>query len=106
MATYRVLGQYSAAATTNADLFTATVPTVISSLTVCNRSGTATTYRIAVRPAGAVIGNSQYIAYDAPITGNDYVVLTIGVTLAATDVITIYAGAATLSFGAYGVESP
>lgn len=104
--TYKVLGQSNPAATTNTDLYTtpALTNTVISTLAICNRSGTSTTYRVAIRVAGAAISNEDYIAYDAVAPGNDTVYLTIGIALAATDVVTVYAGAATLSFNAFGSE--
>ena len=104
--TYRVLGQAAPAATTNTDLYTvgAGKSAVISTLTVCNRSASSATYRIAVRPSGAPLANEDYIAYDTTIVGNDTVALTLGITLAATDIITVYASANTLSFNLFGSE--
>jgi len=71
---------------------------------VANRGTSASSYRIAVRPAGATLANQHYLAYDVAIAANDTTVLTIGVTLTATDVITVYALSANLSFGIYGTE--
>lgn len=104
--TYKVLGQSAPAATTNTDLYTvpAATSTVCSTLVICNQSATATTYRVLVRVAGAVAAAAQYLAYDAALAGNDTIVLTIGITLAATDVVTVYAGAATVSFNLFGSE--
>ena len=104
--TRKVLGQQNPSATTNTTLYTvpSLTSTVVSSLTVCNRSATATTFRVAIRPAGATLSNEHYIYYDLPIAGNDTFIATIGITLATTDVITVYAGAATLSFQAFGQE--
>jgi long-subunit fatty acid transport protein len=76
----------------------------VSTITVCNTASSATTYRIAVRVAAASIATSQYLAYDAAIPANDTATLTLGVTLAATDVISVYAGAASVAFAAFGVE--
>lgn len=104
--TYKVLGQVSPAATTATTLYT--VPsnrsTVISTLTICNRVNTSATYRIAVRAGGASLSNEQYIAYDTIISGNDTVALTLGLSLAATDVVTIYASTANVSFNLFGSE--
>lgn len=104
--TYKVLGQDAPAATTNEDLYT--VPSgksaVISTLIICNRAATAATFRLAVRPGGATIANQHYIAYDVAIAANDTTCLTLGLTLAATDVVTVYASNANLSFAAYGSE--
>jgi hypothetical protein len=104
--THKVLGQTSPAATTLASLYTVPSATqaIVSTVTVCNIAATATTYRIAVRPAGASIATSQYLAYDAALPANDTVTLTLGVTLAATDVVSVFAGATDVAFHAYGVE--
>jgi hypothetical protein len=57
-----------------------------------------------VRPAGATLANEHYIAYDSTVGANDSTMLTIGITLAATDVVTVYASTANLSFSAFGSE--
>jgi hypothetical protein len=105
-AVIKVLGQSNPTATTNTTLYTvpAATSTVCSSLTICNRSATATTFRVAVRPAGAAISNEHYLYYDVTIAGNDTFIATIGITLATTDVVTVYATLATLSFHLYGQE--
>jgi len=102
----KVLGQQNPSATTNTTLYTvpASTSTVVSSLIVCNRSATATSFRIAVRPAGATISNEHYIYYDTTIAGNDTFAATLGMTLATTDVVTVYATLATLSFNLFGQE--
>jgi glucose-6-phosphate dehydrogenase assembly protein OpcA len=103
---YKTLGQSSPAATTNANLYTvpSTTSTVISTITVCNQASTAGTFRIAVRPAGASIAAVHYLAYDTPIAANDTIALTLGITLATTDIVTVYASSATMSFSAFGSE--
>ena len=103
--THKVLGQTSPAANTLASLYTVpSAQAIVSTITVCNIAATATTYRIAVRPAGASIATSQYLVYDAALPANDTVTLTLGVTLAATDVVSVFAGSADVAFHAYGVE--
>lgn len=103
--TYKVLGQSAPSATTATTLYTATsVSAVVSTINVCNRAGAADTFRVAVRPAGATLANQHYLAYDTPIQSNDSIALTIGVSLADTDVVTVYAGTANLSFTAFGAE--
>ena len=103
--TYKVLGQSAPAATTDTALYTVPAATsaVVSTLSVCNR-GASTTFRVAIRPAGATIANQHYIVFDNWVNQYDTVFLTLGVTLAATDVVTIYAGANTLSFSLFGSE--
>lgn len=104
--TYKVLGQSAPSATTATTLYTvpSATSTVVSTINVCNRSSTADTFRIAVRPAGASLANSHYLAYDTPLPGNDSISVTVGVSLSATDVITVYAGTANLTFAAFGAE--
>jgi glucose-6-phosphate dehydrogenase assembly protein OpcA len=103
---YKVLGQSSPAATTATTLYTvpSSTSTVISTITVCNQASTAGSFRIAVRPAAATLAAQHYVAYDVPIAANDTTALTLGITLATTDVVTIYASSATMSFNAYGSE--
>jgi hypothetical protein len=103
---YKVLGQSNPAATTATTLYTvpAATQSIVSTLTVTNQTATAGTYRIAVRVAGATLASAQYLAYDVSLPGNATDTLTLGVTLGATDVITVYASAATFSFNAFGSE--
>lgn len=104
--TLKVLGQSAPNATTETDLYTVpgATSTTVSSVVVANRSATATTFRIYVAVAGVVTANKMYLAYDVPIAGNDTYIATIGITLAATDVLRVYAGTNTLSFNVFGVE--
>ena len=104
---YKVLGQSAPSATTATDVYTVTSgkSAVVSTITVCNRGTTGTTYRISARPAGATQTNAMYLVYDATIPANSTVPLTLGVTLASTDVLTVYAGNGNLSFNVFGNES-
>jgi hypothetical protein len=103
---YKVLAQNAPSATSNVDLLTvgSGKQVIISTLVVCNRAATATTFRIAVRPDAAVLANTHYIAYDVPIAANDSTNLTLGLTMDASDVLTVYAGSANLTFAAFGSE--
>jgi glucose-6-phosphate dehydrogenase assembly protein OpcA len=104
--TYKVLGQSNPSATTNTTLYTVPSATaaVVSSISICNLSSSSATYRIAIRPAGASIANQHYLAYDVTVGAADTTILTLGVTLATTDVITVYGSTANLVFHAYGSE--
>ena len=104
--TYKVLGQVNPSATTATTLYTvgAGKSAVVSTIAVCNQAASAATFRIAIRPAGATLAAQHYIAYDSTVAANDSTMLTIGVTLATTDIITVYASTATLSFSAFGSE--
>jgi len=104
--TTKVLAQSNPSVTTLTDAYTvpAATTTVISTITVANRSATPTSFRISVAVAGAADNNKQYLYYDVAIPGNDTFATTIGVTLATTDVVRVYATSATLSFNIFGVE--
>jgi len=104
--TYKVLAQSALAATTATDVYTvgAGKSTVVSSIIICNRDATTSTYRIAIRPAGATLANQHYIAYNVTVGASDSTTLTLGITLAATDVVTVYASTANLSVSLFGSE--
>lgn len=104
---FKVLGQSNPAATTLTTLYTvpASTQTVVSTITVANLSASQVTYRIAIRPAGAAIANSHYITYDTTLAANATTALTLGITLNATDVISVYASSANVAFGAFGQEN-
>jgi glucose-6-phosphate dehydrogenase assembly protein OpcA len=103
---YKVLGQSNPAATTLTTLYTAPAATqaVVSSIVIANLAASSATFRIAIRVAGSAISNEEYIAYDITVGASDSTVLTLGLTLAATDVISVYASTTTLAFSAYGSE--
>ena len=103
---YKVLGQVAPSATTATTLYTvpSTTEAVISTLVVANRAATAATYRIAIRPDAATLANQHYIAYDVTVGASDSTTITLGITLNAADVITVYASTADLSFNAFGSE--
>jgi glucose-6-phosphate dehydrogenase assembly protein OpcA len=108
MATIRkVLGQSSPLATTNTTLYTvpSATDTVVSSIVVCNRGAAETYFRVAVRPAGEAIADKHYLYYDVIVASGDTFAATLGLTLATTDVVTVYATAATLSFNLFGQEN-
>jgi hypothetical protein len=103
---YKVLGQSNPSATTLTTLYTcpASTETVISSIVVSNQAGTSGTYRIAVRPNGASIATEHYLVYDASIAANTTIAYTLGVTIDASDVVSVYASSASMSFNAFGSE--
>lgn len=107
--TYKVLGQVEPSATTLTTLYTvpSATQTVVSSISVCNRAAATTstpTFRIAIRPGGASIADQHYLVFDAQIGANDTIILTVGVTLGAGDVISVYSSNADTAFQAFGSE--
>jgi hypothetical protein len=103
---YKTLGQSAPSAVTAIALYTVpgSTSTVVSTVTVCNRGNSATTFRISIRVNGEGDDPKQYIYYDVPIPANDTFAATIGVTLATADALWIYAGNGDLSFQAWGTE--
>jgi len=69
----------------------------IDTLTICNRSAVATTFRISVAP-------NRY--YDTTIAANATLNLNeLNIRLTETDELRVYAAAANLSFSAFGTET-
>jgi glucose-6-phosphate dehydrogenase assembly protein OpcA len=103
----KVLGQVNPSATTLTTLYT--VPSakeaVVSSISVANLTATAATFRLAVRPAGASISNEHYLGYDITVGASDTTIITVGLTLATTDVLSVYASTADVAFQAFGDEA-
>lgn len=104
--TYKVLGQSNPSATTATTLYTVPSATtsVVSTITVANQAASAATFRIAVRPNAETLAAKHYVAYDSTVAANDTTALTLGITLDAADVITVYASTTTVSFNAFGSE--
>lgn len=105
-AAYKVLGQSNPSATTLTTLYTVPSSTsaVVSTIAVANLSTSTITFRVAIRPAGATIANQHYIAYDVGVAAGDTVFLTLGISLATTDVVSVYASTANVAFSAFGTE--
>ena len=105
--TYKSLGQAAPLATTETDLYTVPGATsaVTSSLVVCNRGATATTFRVSASVGGGATANKDYLYYDVSIPAGDTFIATVGITLAATDKVRVYAGNANLSFSLWGSEN-
>lgn len=103
----KVLGQSNPAATTLTSLYTvpASKEAVISSISVANLTVTDATFRLAVRPAGASISDEHYIGYDITVGASDSTIITVGLTLATTDVLSVYASTADVAFQAFGDEA-
>ena len=103
---YKTLGQIADASANNVTLYTvpASTETVVSTIVICNREGAANTFRIAVRPDGATLANEHYLAYDSSISANDTITMTLGITVDATDIVSVGASDANVSFSIFGTE--
>lgn len=108
MATYtnKVLGQSAPSATTLTPIYTVGggKQAVVSTIVVCNRDNSISTFRISVAPAGASDDPAHYQYYDLSISENNSFAATIGITLEATDVIRVWSSSGNLSFSVFGVE--
>jgi hypothetical protein len=103
---YKVLGQSNPTATTDTTLYTVpgSTETVVSTISICNLAATAATYRIAVRPNGVTLANQHYITYDASLPANDTAMITVGLTLDSSDIVTVRASSGSVVFGLFGSE--
>jgi len=103
---YKVLGQSAPAANTATTLYT--VPSgnsaVCSSMTICNASGGNANVNVQVAVANASTSISQYIVSNNTLVGGDTLFMTLGVTLAATDVVRVEANVANVAFQLFGSE--
>lgn len=75
-----------------------------STVAVCNTGTGQTTFRIAVRPAGAAVADVHYLYFDAVIGASVTLAITIGITLQATDVVSVQSGSGAVNFHLFGME--
>lgn len=106
--TYKILGQ---AVGTLASSILYLVPggtqTIISSIAVTNRGAGVEYFRVSVNPGGIGVFPQQYLYYDVPIAQYDTFIATVGITLEATDTISIEATGlipGNLTFQLFGSE--
>jgi hypothetical protein len=105
--TYKVLAQSAPSGATNTSIYTvpSSTSTVVSTITVCNRTASSVQYRIAVKPtAGTTLANEHYIAFNATVAAYDTVCLTLGLALAAGNNLVAFAGSSSLTFNVFGSE--
>ena len=104
---YKVLAQNNPSATTETTLYTVPSSTsaVVSTISICNQTGSSATYRIAVRPsADGSTAAKHWIVYGATVAASDSTMLTLGITMATGDKIQVYGSTANISFAAFGSE--
>lgn len=101
---YKILGNSIPAAGVMTTLYSPSgVMAVGSTLVICNQ-GVTTTVQAAVSPGGAALANSQYILYNTTVNQYDSLYLTIGMTLASTDVVRVSSVSGQTSFVLFGSE--
>jgi hypothetical protein len=104
--TRKILGQLNPSATTLTAAYTVPGGTqaVISTITITNTGSSTASFRVSVAVAGAADNAKQYIYYDVTMNGNDTFASTLGICLAPTDVVRVYASNGNLAFNIFGVE--
>jgi|AntAceMinimDraft_5_1070358.scaffolds.fasta_scaffold457252_1 hypothetical protein len=104
--TYKILGQSKPAAATDTDLYTnpAGGQAIISSIAITNTSAATDTFRIYIRQDGAAAGELNALMYDSPLQSNSTTTMTMGATIDAADVITVYSTNGNITFHAFGLE--
>jgi hypothetical protein len=104
--TYKVLGQLAPAASTATTLYT--VPSanaaVCSSITICNTGSANANVSVQVAVGNATSATGQYVVFNNNLVPNDTLFLTLGVTLAATDVVRVNSNQANVAFQLFGSE--
>lgn len=105
---YKTLGQLDLTSSSLTTLYTvpSSTETVVSTVVIANRASAADTFRLALRTDGDAISDKHYLAYDVPVAANDSTTLTLGITMATTDVLSVAAAgtASELSINAFGAE--
>ena len=104
--TYQVLAQLTPTLNTLTTAYTVPAATsaTVSSIVICNTTGSDSTFRISIQIGGASDAIQQYLYYDLPIANNDTFIATVGLTLATTDVIAVQAANNDISFNIFGVQ--
>lgn len=104
---YKILGQAAPADTNVADLYTvpASTEVIISTIAVANVTGSSATFSIYVREAGATAADSNKLVGGSSISANSTTTISVGITLSATDVISVQTNTANaITFHAFGTE--
>lgn len=106
-ATYKVLGQSAPTNTSEATLYT--VPSaksaIVSTLTISNLTSSAANASVNVGVAGAASANANTLLKTVSVPANSVTALTLGLTLATTDVVRVTSGTANaLAFQLFGSE--
>lgn len=104
---YKILGQSHPAGTAETNVYTVptATETIISTLTITNVTGSTASARVWVRPNGATTAHANAILFDVPLAANSVAAFTLGLTMDATDIVTVRSSAGnTLTFQLFGSE--
>jgi len=109
MSSRSVLGQQNPAAATDGTLLTvpASGDYVVSTITVTETNGVATTFKISVRGAGGTTTTAATaIAFGTPVGANQALAVTVGITLQAAGTIVVQSASGNVTFTAFGQANP
>jgi hypothetical protein len=104
---YKVLGQVHPGTTAETNVYTVPAATqaIVSTMSITNLSASASSARVWVRIAGAATAPLNNILYDVPIAANSIAAFTLGLTLGATDIVTVRTSVGSvLTFQLFGSE--
>jgi hypothetical protein len=98
--TYKSPAQLEPAANTLSSLYVVPADTqaVISNIHACNLGSTTASIRVAVRPDGTSIANQHYLFFGLTITAFDTIEFGHGITMDATDVLSVWSSTGSVSF--------
>jgi hypothetical protein len=105
--TYKRSGvQGTSSVDTYATLYTvpASTSSVISTIAICNTASAAATYRIGFDDTAGTPTASEWLVYDATVSGNDTIALSLGVSIEAEKYIRVSSSADTVTFQAFVSE--
>ncbi len=97
----RIVAQATSSASL-VDIYTADQDIMLRSLSVCNRAGTAASFRLSVANSGEADANKQYLFYDLPIVPNDSFTSSLEIGLIAGDVVRFYGSNTNMSITLFG----
>jgi hypothetical protein len=104
---YKILAQSSPIANTPTLLYGpvgAGINTVVSTLAICNRGNSSSTFRVSIRENGAADNPKQYIAFDTTVPATSTITYTLGITLKTGDAVYVYSSTNNVSYNAFGSE--
>jgi hypothetical protein len=90
---------------TAATIYTASSPTIVSTITICNTSGSTQTFSVGISTVTNTYQTAGYIAYQVFVAPNDTVALTMGVTLDTTNKFLVVSSTSTsVAFNVFGAD--
>lgn len=107
--TYKRLGAINPSANTQTNVYVVPAATqaVVSTVAICNQSGSATTYSLALMNSSefnAAAPSATWLVRNATLSASDTIFLTVGLTANAGAVLAANTPNANISFSAFGSE--